>query len=101
MIQNNFPLKTWHIENMEKTIIKYVKGLPGDASKWEIRKHKKYGKLSNILRNIHYDIKHGVTNEQIIGVFAKIRNDPLFQELQCDKDAMGRLSDLERHWKDI
>ena len=41
LTQNNFPLKSWHIENMEKTVIKYVKGLPEDASKWEIRKHKK------------------------------------------------------------
>jgi hypothetical protein len=33
LTQNNFPLKSWHIENMEKTVIKYVKGLPEDASK--------------------------------------------------------------------
>ena len=101
LTQNNFPLKSWHIENMEKTVIKYVKGLPQDASKWEIRKHKKYGKLSNIIRNIHYDIKHGVTNDQVMEVFVKIRKEPLFCDLQNNLDAMNRLGDLERHWKEI
>ena len=86
---------------MEKTVIKYVKGLPEDASKWEIRKHKKYRKLSNIIRNIHYDIKHGVTIDQVIEVFVKIRNEPVFCDLQNNLDAMNRLGDLEKHWKEI
>ena len=96
LIQNNYPLKKWHIENMEKTIIKYVKGLPVDATRWEIRKNKKYGKLSNIVKNINYDIKHGVTSEQVTDVFLKIRNEPLFIDLQNNAEAMSRLGDLER-----
>lgn len=83
---------------MEKTVIKYVRGLPVDASKWEIRKHKKYGKLSNIIRNIHYDIKHGVTTDQVIEVFLKIRQEPLYFELQNNTEAMNRLADLEKQW---
>ena len=84
---------------MEKTIIKYVKGLPVDATRWEIRKNKKYGKLSNIVRNINYDIKHGVTNEEVTDVFLKIRNEPLFIDLQNNAEAMSRLGDLERQLK--
>jgi hypothetical protein len=99
LIQNSYPLKKWHIENMEKTIIKYVKGLPVDATRWEIRKNKKYGKLSNIVRNINYDIKHGVTNEQVLEVFLRIRNEPLFLDLQNNIEAMNRLGDLERQLK--
>ncbi len=99
LIQNSYPLKKWHIENMEKTIIKYVKGLPVDATRWEIRKNKKYGKLSNIVRNINYDIKHGVTNEQVIDVFSRIRNEPLFIDLQNNSEAMIRLGELERQLK--
>lgn len=99
LIQNNYPLKKWHIENMEKTIIKYVKGLPVDATRWEIRKNKKYGKLSNIVKNINYDIKHGVTSEQVTDVFLKIRNEPLFIDLQNNAEAMSRLGDLERQLK--
>ena len=99
LIQNSYPLKKWHIENMEKTIIKYVKGLPVDATRWEIRKNKKYGKLSNIVRNINYDIKHGVTNEQVIDVFSRIRNEPLFIDLQNNSEAMNRLGELERQLK--
>ncbi len=98
MIQNSFPLKKWHFENMEKTIIKYVKGLPNDASKWEIKKYKKYGRLSNILKNIQYDIRHGVTNDQVAEMLIKIRNEPLFYDLQNDAEAMNRLGNLEKHW---
>lgn len=101
LTQNNFPLKSWHIENMEKTVLKYVKGLPSDASKWEIRKHKKYGSLSNIIRNIHYDIKHGVTNDQVVQVFSKIRSEECYCDLRSNLDAMSRLGDLEKHWKEI
>ena len=100
LTQNNFPLKSWHIENMEKTVLKYVKGLPDDASKWEIRKHKKYGKLSNIIRNINYDMKHGVTNDQVVEVFFRIRHEPNYCDLQNNLEAMNRLGDLERHWKE-
>ena len=32
---------------MEKTVVKYVKGLPADASSWEKRRDKKYGRLVN------------------------------------------------------
>ena len=99
LIQNSYPLKKWHIENMEKTIIKYVKGIPLDATILEIRKNKKYGKLSNIVRNINYDIKHGVTNEQVLEVFLRIRNEPLFLDLQNNIEAMNRLGDLERQLK--
>ena len=84
---------------MEKTIIKYVKGLPVDATRWEIRKNKKYGKLSNIVRNINYDIKHGVTSEEVTDVFLRIRNEPLFVDLQNNAEAMSRLGDLERQLK--
>ncbi len=81
---------------MEKTIIKYVKGLPVDATRWEIRKNKKYGKLSNIVRNINYDIKHGVTAEEVLAVMQKIRQDKSFLELRTNPGTVQRLDELER-----
>ncbi|MDQ4073034.1 MAG: hypothetical protein M3162_01880 [Thermoproteota archaeon] len=98
MEQNNFPLSQWHAENMEKTIIKYVRGLPAGATRWQVRNNKKYGKLSNILKNIDYDIKHGAKDSLVNEIFLKIRNEPLFCEFQNNKEAMTRLQDLESHW---
>ncbi|MCC2648119.1 MAG: hypothetical protein K0R16_922 [Nitrososphaeraceae archaeon] len=56
-MQNSFPMREWHVEHMEKTVVKYVKGLSENASGWEKRNHKKYGSLANICRQIDYDIK--------------------------------------------
>jgi hypothetical protein len=97
-VQNNFPMMEWHIEHMEKTIVKYVKGLSENASAWEKRNHKKYGRLANICREIEYDIKHGVTDEQVLFMFRKIRNDSSFSELRKSTGSMARLTEVENHF---
>lgn len=33
-LRNNFLMREWHVEHMEKTIVKYVKGLSENASGW-------------------------------------------------------------------
>jgi len=37
LVQNSFPMREWHIEHMEKTIIKFVTGLSANANSWEKR----------------------------------------------------------------
>jgi hypothetical protein len=96
--QNSFPMREWHIEHMEKTIIKFVTGLSVNASRWEKRQHKRYGGLNNICRQIGYDIKHGVTIEQVIMLLQKIRNDSSFSSLQKSDDSMQRLYELDKHF---
>jgi hypothetical protein len=96
LTQNSFPLIKWHEEHMEKLIIKYVTGLPIDASNWQKRMNKKYGKLSNIVKNINYDIKHGANKEQVISLFSRIRKDAFFHDLQVNEESMVRLDNLER-----
>lgn len=81
---------------MEKLIIKYVTGLPVDASNWQKRMNKKYGKMSNIVKNINYDIKHGATKEQVISLFSRIRKEAFFHDLQINEESMDRLDNLER-----
>lgn len=81
---------------MEKLIIKYVTGLPFDASNWQKRMNKKYGKLSNIVKNINYDIKHGASKELVISLFSRIRNEAFFHDLQINEESMDRLDNLER-----
>ena len=97
-MQNSFPMMEWHVEHMEKTVVKYVKGLSENALGWEKRNHKKYGKLTNICKQIEYDIKHGVTSEQVVTMFNKIRNDKAFSELRKGDGSMERLAEVESHF---
>jgi len=97
-VQNSFPMKEWHVEHMEKTVVKYVKGLSENASGWEKRNHKKYGNLANICRQIEYDIKHGATREQVISMFSKVRNDSTFANLREGTGSMNRLDEVENRF---
>ena len=51
---------------MQQTILKYVKGLPEDAPKYEKKLYKKYGRIINVCKNIEYDLKHGVTSPLLV-----------------------------------
>jgi len=56
-MQNSFPMREWHVKHMEKIVVKFVTGLPETATNWEKRQNKRYGRLSNVCRQIGYDIK--------------------------------------------
>lgn len=88
-------MKEWHIQHMEKTIIKYIKGLPQNATAWERRQHRRYGGITRVYRQINYDIKHGVTNEQVLELLEAIKNDSSYVELRNDVDCMDRLTEIE------
>ena len=47
---------------MEKMVVKFVTGLSENATMWEKRQNKRYGRITNVCRQIGYDIKQGVTN---------------------------------------
>jgi hypothetical protein len=91
-------MKEWHVEHMEKTVVKYVKGLSENASEWEKRNHKKYGNLASICRQIEYDVKHGATLEQILSMFHKVRSDSSFSELRKYNGSMERLDEVEDYF---
>ena len=91
-------MREWHVEHMEKTVVKYVKGLSENASGWEKRNHKKYGSLANICRQIDYDITHGVSSEQVSSMFEKIRNDSRFSALRKGNGSMERLAEIENQF---
>jgi hypothetical protein len=98
--QNNFPMKQWHAEHMEKTVLKYVKGLAVDASSWEKRNHKKYGSLNQICRQIEYDIKHGVTDEEVSSMLRKVRQHSSFSQVRIVEGSIQRLGEIEGHFRD-
>jgi hypothetical protein len=89
-------MKDWHLEHVEKVIIRYVKGISPDASSFEKRNFKKYSTISSCAKQIEYDIKHGVSIEEVLALMQKIRLDKSFSELRMNPENVQRLDELER-----
>jgi hypothetical protein len=66
---------------MEKTVIKYITGLTENATAWEKRQHRRYGGITGVYTQINYDIKHGVTNEEVLELLEAIKNDSSYLNL--------------------
>ena len=59
MKPNNFAMRDWHLEHIEKLILRYIRGLSDDASSFEKRNFKKYSNVASCSKQIEYDMKHG------------------------------------------
>ncbi len=91
-------MREWHTKHMEATIVKYVTGLAANASMWERRNNKKYGKISNVCRQLDYDIKHGATRDQVLSVLDKVRNHVSFSNVRKNENAIERLNEVQEHF---
>lgn len=91
-------MREWHVKHMEKTVLKFVKGLSENATVWERRNHKKYGSLQNTCRQIEYDLKHGVTFEELQATIYKIQSHASFRGIRKDDASMDRLSSIEKYF---
>jgi hypothetical protein len=91
--QNSYPLREWHTEHMQKTIIKYVIGISeNNATNFQKRLHKRYnGNLTYVCKNIGFDIKHGVINDQVLMFIDKVKSDPIYANTQQNTDCIERL----------
>ena len=96
MKANNFAMKDWHLEHVEKVIVRFVKGISPDASSFEKRNYKKYSTVSSCAKQIEYDIKHGVTMDEVLNVVSRIRHEKQFKELQKNPESLQRLEEIER-----
>jgi hypothetical protein len=83
---------------MEKMVVKFVTGLSENPTRWEKRQNKRYGRITNVCRQIGYDIKQGVTNEQVLLILQKIRNDSSFSSLRTNEGSIERLDEVEKHF---
>jgi hypothetical protein len=83
---------------MEQTLVKFVTGLSEDASRWEKRINKKYGRIGKVCRRIEYDIKHGVTNMQVCSFLQLIRTDPSYLDVRTHDGSMERLDEIQAHF---
>jgi hypothetical protein len=89
----------WHIKHLEKVILKFVIGLAENATSWEKRNNKRYGRIGIVCRQINYDIKHGATNDQVVSLLKKIRNDSSFSSLRDNSGSLERLGELEKNYQ--
>ena len=91
-------MREWHVKNMEKTVIKHVRGLSSDASRFERRIHKRYGGINKVQRKIKYDIKHGVNNEEVILFLQKVRTSTEFSDLRKCEGSLDRIGEIESYF---
>ena len=90
-------MKEWHVEHMQKTIVKYVTGLSYTMSSWQARQHMIYYNIANVQKSIDYDTKHGVTKDEILLFIEKMRNHPSYSNLQRNKLSMEKLDEIEKY----
>jgi hypothetical protein len=91
-------MRDWHLEHMQKTIVKYVFGLSeGEkGSSWKQKLHKKYGgNLANVRRNIDFDIRHRVTREEVAKFLNKVGHDSSFSKQRKIAGSIERIKELE------
>jgi hypothetical protein len=96
MKPNNYAMKDWHLEHVEKVIVRFAKGISPDASSFEKRNYKRYSTVSSCAKQIEYDIKHGVSIDEVLDVVRKIKHDKQYTELQENPESLQRLDELER-----
>lgn len=98
--QNSYPMKEWHVKHMENTLVRFVKGLSEDASSWERRINKKYGRIGRVSKRIEYDIKHGVTIKQVCSFLELIRSGPSFSEVRTRNGSIERLNEMQAYFSE-
>ena len=92
-------MKEWHHENMQKRVIKYVIGLSDDATSSQKKQHKKYGgNIANVYKSIDFDIRHGVTREEVLLFLDRVRNDADFSNVRNSLGGIGRLDEIQSHF---
>jgi len=91
-------MRDWHVKHMEKTLVKFVTGLSENATRWEKRVDKKYGRIGRVCRRIEYDIKHGVTNKEVCLFLQAIRIDSSYSDIRSGDGAMERLDEIEGYF---
>jgi len=89
----------WHVKHLEKVVLKFVTGLADNATSWEKRMNKRYGRINNVARQINYDIKQGATYDQVLLLLQRIRNDSSFSSLRDNNGSLERLGELEKYFQ--
>jgi hypothetical protein len=92
-------MRDWHIEHMERTLVKYIRGVSEDATGWEKRLNKRYGTFWRVSKRLEYDIRHGVEREQVYSYLQSIRTEPSFTEVRSNEGSMKRLDQIQEYFQ--
>ena len=95
MKQNSFPMREWHVKHMEQTLVRFVKGLSENATRWEIRLNNKYGKIGRVRKRVEYDMKHGVTNKEVFTFLQLVRTETSYNDIRSCEGSMKRLDEIQ------
>lgn len=98
--QNSYPMRDWHVKHMELTLVKFVRGLSENATRWEVRLNNKYGKIGRVRKRIEYDIKHGVTNDEVFTFLQLIRTESNYHEVRSGEGSMGRMNEIQSYYEE-
>ena len=93
-------MRDWHVNHMEKTLVRYVTGLSENATRWEKRTNKKYGTIGRVSKRVEYDIKHGVEKEEVYTFLQSLRTEPSFCEVRNHEGSLTRLNELQKYFND-
>ena len=94
-------MRDWHVKHMQDTIVKYLTGLPENASRWQKKLNKKYGNLTQVIKRIQYDLKHGVERQEIVAFLTLIKTDLSYLELRNTSGFPYRLYSLEASLQNV
>ena len=94
-------MRDWHVNHMEQTLVRFVRGLSENASRWEVKLNNKYGNIGRVRSRIDYDIKHGVTNQAVLTFLDLIRTESIYYDVRSTDGSMNRLNELQSCYKEI
>ena len=80
---------------MQDIIVKYLTGLREGASRFERRMYRKYGGVTSVSKTIEYDLKHGVTKNEVISFLVTVKTEASFSELRAVDGFYDKMYKLE------
>jgi hypothetical protein len=94
-------MKDWHLGHAEKAVVRFIVGLSKDASEYERRLYKKHGTTASCIRQLEYDMHHGVQKQEIIDIIRKMQRTKKYSGAKSDPGARLRLEELKNYLSGI
>jgi hypothetical protein len=88
-------MKEWHLKHLKDTIIQYLTGIPENATRFQLKLHRKYGNITSVRKKIEYDLKHGVTKRELELFLSVVKVDESYSELRKNLGFLDRLYEIE------
>lgn len=94
-------MRGWHRKHAEKAIVRFTMGLSEEASEYERKYYKKYGTVVSCIRQLEYDMHHGVQKREVIEIIRNIGQSKKYARVRSSPEARMRLEELESYLSDV